>query len=201
MWFYKFVSYLFHPVFIPFFGTCLYFLIFPLNIDSYQIKIILTYLFLGTVVAPILFLSLLKHFKLIENFQIPNVSDRKLPILFFLLVSFTATKILSSYRILPDLTIMFIGITFISLIVYFLISIKFKISLHAISIGSVIGVILALSKLYRMNLIFLISILFLIAGIIITARLKLKAHNKLEVYVGFIIGIILQYGLYYYYSI
>jgi hypothetical protein len=201
MWFYKFISYLFHPVFIPFFGTCLYFLIFPLNIDSYQVQVVLTYIFLGTVLAPLLFLKVLKHFKLIENFQIPSVNDRKLPSLFFLLVSFAATKILSSYRILPDLTIMFIGITFISLIAYFFISLKFKISLHAISIGGVIGVILALSKLYRMNLIFLISILFLIAGIIITSRLKLKAHNNLEVYLGFTIGIILQYGIFYYYSI
>jgi len=176
-------------------------MIFPLNIDSYQVQVVLTYIFLGTVLVPLLFLKFLKHFKLIENFQIPSVSDRKLPLLFFLLVSFTATKILSSYRILPDLTIMFIGITFISLIAYFSISLKFKISLHAISIGGVIGVILALSKLYRMNLIFLISILFLIAGIIITSRLKLRAHSNLEVYLGFLIGIILQYGIFYYYSI
>jgi hypothetical protein len=201
MWFYKFVSYLFHPVFIPFYGTCLYFLVFPLNIDSYQVQIILTYIFLGTVVLPILFLKLLKHFKLIESFQIPSVNERKLPILFFLLISFTATKFLSSYRILPDLTIMFIGITFISLIAYFFISLKFKISLHAISIGGVIGVILALSKLYRMNLILLISILFLIAGIIMSSRLKLRVHSNLEVYLGFTIGIILQYGIFYYYSI
>ncbi|MDP3352759.1 MAG: hypothetical protein Q8S44_03350 [Flavobacteriaceae bacterium] len=201
MWFYKFISYLFHPVFIPFFGTCLYFLIFPLNIDSYQVQIILTYIFLGTVVVPTLFLRLLKHFKLIESFQIPSVNERKLPILFFLLISFLATKILSSYRILPDLTIMFIGITFISLIAYFFISLKFKISLHAISIGGVIGVILALSKLYRMNLIFLISILFLIAGIIISSRLKLRVHSNLEVYLGFVLGITIQYGIFYYYSI
>lgn len=201
MWFYKFISYLFHPVFIPFFGTCLYFYIFPLNIDSYQVQLILTYIFLGTVITPLLFLRLLKHFKLIENFQIPSVNERKLPILFFLLIAFTATKILSSYRILPDLTIMFIGITFITLIAYFFISLKFKISLHAISIGGVIGVVLALSKLYRMNLIFLISILFIIAGIIINSRLRLRAHNSLEVYLGFILGISLQYGIFYYYSI
>lgn len=201
MWFYKFVSYLFHPVFIPFFGSCLYFLIFPLNVDSYQVQTILTYIFFGTVILPILFLWLLKRFKLIQNFQIPSVNERKLPLLFFLLVSFIATKTLSSYRVLPDLTIMFIGITFISLIAYFFISLKFKISLHAISIGGVIGVILALSEIYRMNLIFLISILFLIAGIIITSRLKLKAHSNLEVYLGFTIGLILQFGIFYYYSI
>lgn len=201
MWFYKFISYLFHPVFIPFFGTCLYFSIFQHIENAYQVELILTYIFLGTVMVPILFLWLLKYFKLIQNFQIPTVRERRLPLLFFLLVSFLATKLLSSYRILPDLTIMFIGITFISLIAYLFISFQFKISLHAISIGGVIGVILALSKLYNMNLILLISTLFIIAGIILTSRLKLKAHSNLEVYLGFLTGIILQYGIFYYYSI
>ena len=201
MWFYKFISYLFHPVFIPFFGTCLYFGVFPHNENAYQVKLILTSILLGTVMVPMLFLWVLKHFKLIQNFQIPSVKERKLPLLFFLFVSFLATKLLSSYRILPDLTIMFIGIAFISLIAYILISLSFKISLHAISIGGVIGVILALSKLYNMNLILLISILFIIAGTILTSRLKLKAHSNLEVYLGFLTGIILQYGIFYYYSI
>lgn len=201
MWFYKFISYLFHPVFFPFFGSCLYFSIFTPNVDSYQVGLILTCIFLGSVIVPILFLWMLKYFKLIQNFQIPSVNERKLPLLFFLLVSFLITKILSSFRILPDLTIMFIGITFISLIAYILISFRFKISLHAISIGGVIGVILALSRLYNMNLILLISILIMIAGIILTSRLKLKAHTDIEVYVGFLAGVILQYGIFYYYSI
>ncbi|MDP2088720.1 MAG: hypothetical protein Q8J84_04900 [Flavobacteriaceae bacterium] len=201
MWFYKFISYLFHPVFIPFYGSCLYFNIFPHSKNSYQVQLILIYLFLGTVLIPMLFLWILKYFKLIQNFQIPSVSERRLPLLFFLFVSFSASKFLSTYRILPDLTIMFIGITFIALIAYLLISFRFKISLHAISIGGVMGVILALSKLYSMNLIMLISILFIIAGIILTSRLKLKAHSNLEVYLGFLTGIILQYGIFYYYSI
>lgn len=201
MWFYKFISYIFHPVFIPFFGSCLYFYIFPHNESDYQVQLILSYLFLGTVVIPILFLWLLKHFKLIQTFQIPSVRERRLPLLFFLLVSFLATKLLSNYRILPDLTIMFIGITFVSLIAYVLISFRFKISLHAISIGGVIGVILALSRLYNMNLILIISTLFVLAGIILTARLCLKAHTNTEVYLGFFTGILLQYGIFYYYSI
>lgn len=201
MWFYKFISYIFHPVFIPFFGSCLYFYIFPHNESDYQVQLILSYLFLGTVVIPILFLWLLKHFKLIQTFQIPSVRERRLPLLFFLLVSFLATKLLSNYRILPDLTIMFIGITFVSLIAYVLISFRFKISLHAISIGGVIGVILSLSRLYNMNLILIISTLFVLAGIILTARLCLKAHTNTEVYLGFFTGILLQYGIFYYYSI
>lgn len=201
MWFYKLVSYLFHPVFMPFYGTVLYFYVFPHSESNYQVQLILTYIFGGMVVVPILFLWLLKYFKLIQNFQIPSIQERRLPLLFFLLISFIATKILSSYRILPDLTIMFIGITFISLIAYVLITLRFKISLHAISIGGTIGVILALSKLYTMNLTFLISILFMLAGIILTARLLLRAHTNVEVYIGFLSGLLIQYGIFYYYSI
>ncbi|MDO9262003.1 MAG: hypothetical protein Q7U08_08695 [Flavobacteriaceae bacterium] len=201
MWFYKLISYLFHPVFLPFYGAVLYFNVFPHTENPYQVQQILIYIFLGTVLLPILFLSMLKYFKLIQNFQIPSINERRLPLLFFLLISFLTSKFLSTYRMLPDLTIMFIGITFIALIAYVLISFRFKISLHAISIGGVIGVILALSKLYNMNLILLISLLFMLSGIILTARLSLKAHNNLEVYLGFLMGIFLQYGIFYYYSI
>ncbi len=201
MWFYKFISYLFHPVFLPFYGVALYFNIFPHQENLYQIQLILLYVFLGTVLLPILFLSVLKYFKLIQNFQIPSVNERRLPLLFFLLIAFLVSKFLSTYRILPDLTIMFIGITFIALISYVLISVRFKISLHAMSIGGVIGVMLALSNLYNMNLILLISILFLLAGLILTARLKLHAHSNLEVYLGFLSGVFIQYGIFYYYSI
>ena len=201
MWVYKFISYLFHPVFLPFYGTILYFNVFPHAQNSYQVQQILSFLFLGTILLPILFLSILKYFKLIQNFQIPSVNERRLPLLLFLLILFLASKFLSTYRLLPDLTIMFIGITFIALIAYVLISFRFKISLHAISIGGIICVILALSKIYNMNLIMLISILFMLAGIILTARLTLKAHSNLEVYLGFLVGIFLQYGIFYYYSI
>ena len=201
MWFYKLISYLFHPVFLPFYGAVLYFNVFPHSENPYQVQQILIYIFLGTVLLPILFLSVLKYFKLTQNFQIPSVNERRLPLLFFLLISFLASKFLSTYRMLPDLTIMFIGITFIALIAYVLISFRFRISLHAISIGGVIGVILALSKIYNMNLILLISILFMLAGIILTARLSLKAHSNLEVYLGFLVGIFLQYGIFFYYSI
>jgi hypothetical protein len=186
---------------MPFYGTVLYFLVFLQGENTYQIQLILIYIFAGTVLIPILFLWILKYFKLIKTFQIPNIQERRLPLLFMLFISFIATKILSSYRVLPDLTIMFIGITFITLIAYFLISFRFKISLHAISIGGTIGVVLALSKLYNMNLLVLVSFLFLLTGIILASRLKLKAHTNFEIYTGFFVGIFTQYGIFLYYSI
>lgn len=201
MWFYKFISYIFHPVFLPFYGCVLYFSVFPHQENEFQVRYLLIFLFSATIILPIIFLSILKYFKLIQNYQIPNINERRLPLLFYFFLCFLIAKYFSAYRLLPDLTIMFIGITFITLVAYILISLKFKISLHAISIGGIIGVVLSLSKIYAMNLMMLISTLFMIAGIILSARLALKAHNQLEVYFGFIAGIAIQYGIYVYYSI
>ncbi|MBS3992085.1 MAG: hypothetical protein KGZ87_00030 [Bacteroidetes bacterium] len=200
-WFYKFISYLFHPVYVPFYGTVLYFYIFPHSQTTYQVQLILSLIFIGTALLPISFILLLKQFKLVESIQIPSIKERRLPLLFFLFVAFMATKLLSTYRYLPDLTIMFIGISFVTLIAYILITLRFKLSLHAASIGGIIGVVLALSKLYTMNLIILLSILFLLAGLILTSRLQLKAHSTKEVYLGFLIGVLTQYGIFFYYSI
>lgn len=200
-WFYKFISYLFHPVYLPFYGTVLYFYIFPHSQTTYQVQLILSLIFIGTAVLPISFILILKQFKLVESIQIPSVKERKLPLLFFLFVAFMATKILSTYRYLPDVTIMFIGISFITLIAYIFITLRFKISLHAASIGGVIGVVLALSKLYNMNLLVLLSALFLLSGLILTSRLQLKAHSNIEIYLGFLLGVFTQYAIFYYYSI
>lgn len=200
-WFYKFISYLFHPVYLPFYGTVLYFYIFPHSQTTYQVQLILSLIFIGTAVLPISFILILKQFKLVESIQIPSVKERKLPLLFFLFVAFMATKILSTYRYLPDVTIMFIGISFITLIAYIFITLRFKISLHAASIGGVIGVVLALSKLYNMNLLVLLSVLFLLSGLILTSRLQLKAHSNIEIYLGFLLGVFTQYAIFYYYSI
>lgn len=201
MWFYKFISYLFHPVYIPFYGSVLYFFIFPHTQTMHQVQLILSMILVGTAVIPITFILVLKQFKLVQSIQIPSINERRLPLLFFLFIAFMATKILSTYRYLPDLTVMFIGISFVTLMAYILITLRFKISLHAASIGGVIGVVLALSKLYNMNLLLLISVLFILSGVILTSRLKLKAHSSAEVYLGFLLGIITQYGIYFYYSI
>ena len=71
-----------------------------------------------------------------------------------------------------------------------IISLKWKISFHMISIGGLIGIILSVSirLIIDLQLILLISIL--LAGLLGFAQLYLNKHKAIQVYVGFGFGLL-----------
>ena len=66
-----------------------------------------------------------------------------------------------------------------------------KISLHMLGVGGLIGVLVSLQYLYG-GLSSMIIYFMLIAGITAMARIYLKAHNHSQIYVGFIVGFIIE---------
>ena len=62
-----------------------------------------------------------------------------------------------------------------------------KISLHLLAIGGVVGVFIAL-QLMEGGILYVLLIFILLSGILGVARIKQKAHNHTQVYVGFLLG-------------
>ncbi|MCK4288907.1 MAG: hypothetical protein KAW86_06865, partial [Bacteroidales bacterium] len=79
------------------------------------------------------------------------------------------------------------GATFL-LIITLIINFFWKISIHMIGIGGMLGTLIGLSFLWMIDIPFLIILLILCSGITGFARLKLNAHNPAQVYTGFVIG-------------
>jgi hypothetical protein len=69
-----------------------------------------------------------------------------------------------------------------------IISKYWKISLHLLGIGGLVGVLIALEIIYG-NLQHLIIIFILLSGVLAMARIKEKAHNYPQVYIGFLGGL------------
>jgi len=69
-----------------------------------------------------------------------------------------------------------------------IISKYWKISLHLLGIGGLVGVLIALEIIYG-DLQHLIIIFILLSGVLAMARIKEKAHNYLQVYIGFLGGL------------
>jgi hypothetical protein len=63
-----------------------------------------------------------------------------------------------------------------------------KISLHLLAIGGVVGIFIAL-QLMEGGVLYLLLIFILLSGILGVARIKQKAHNHTQVYVGFLLGV------------
>lgn len=197
MKFYKFVSYIFHPVLIPIVCTLLYFIIIPNHIPRNFAYWVLIIVFATTYIFPLLLLYFLKKVKLIENYHLSSINERKFPIFFFTALTLFLGIRLLKFNAVDLLAFSFFGCALALSISFILLFIKIKTSLHTLGISGLIGFISIISYEYKINLLVLLIILFLIFGIIATSRLKLQAHKTSEVLIGFIIGLLSQLIIYF----
>lgn len=193
MFFYKFISYVLHPLLFSFMGSFLYLYLTPKHIVKEQEYIILFVVFVSTYIIPVLLLALLKKVKLIDDYHLKTINERKFPILFFIMLSFLIGRALIGIGIVDLLAFSFFGVAFALSFTYLLFNIKIKTSLHMLGIGGIIGFVMVISYEYQLNFNALLAGLFILAGLIGVSRLGLNAHRPKEVYIGFILGIISQW--------
>ncbi len=199
MKFFRFISFVFHPLLFSFIGTFLYLLLSPIHVAKKQEYIILTIIFISTYILPIFLLMILKKMKIIDSYYLKTIEERKFPTIFFIMLSMMIGKMLLNIRLVDLLAYSFFGIALALTISYFLFIKSIKTSLHTMGIGGIIGFILVMSYEYQLNFTIIVSLLFILAGLIGVSRLKLHAHNSSEVYLGFIIGMITQFISYQFY--
>ncbi len=192
MQFFKFISYVFHPLLFSFIGSFLYLLLTPKHIAKQQEYIILIIIFISTYILPIFLLALLKKMDLIKSYHLDTIEERKFPILFFVILSFMIGKMLLNIQIVDLLAYSFFGIALALSFTYLLFYTKIKTSLHTLGMGGIIGFIIIMSIEYQLNFNLIIAALFILTGLIAVSRLKLKAHLAKEVYTGFFLGIVTQ---------
>lgn len=193
MLFFKFISYLLHPLLFSFIGTFLYLYLSPEHMVKQQEYIILLIVFVSTYIIPILLLTLLKKVNLITDYHLRTIEERKFPILFFIILSFLIGRTLLNIRIVDLLAFSFFGIAFGLSLTYLFFALKIKSSLHMLGMGGIIGFVMIMSFEYQLNFNALLASLFLVAGLIGVARLSLKAHSPAEVYIGFLVGVVSQW--------
>lgn len=193
---YKLISIIFHPILLPLVATLIFFIIDQPILDN-QIKYrLLIIIGTATYLIPIVLLALLKKRKLIQSFEVKGIQERKIPILFMIVLFFFLGKTLISIDEIFFLSILFLGSSLSLCVCYFTFIKNQKTSLHMIGIASLLAFIILYSITTHKNLLPLIAIIFIIAGIIAYARIKLKAHTLTEINLGFIIGFVSQVILY-----
>ncbi len=188
----KSASYIFHPLWMPFLGSLLYFFITPRFFPLPLIKAKLLAIAITTLFIPIVFYFLLKNLGKAESMFLSDVRERRWPLFFFtLLISLNLYQILDVYNY-PALYYFFVGILFSAITGLILAFLDLKISLHMVGLSGITMFVIALSIFYRINLIYSIAFLFAALGLTATSRLQLKAHTPLELILGFVIGVLPQ---------
>ncbi len=184
----KFLSYTFHPIVIPTLTVLILFIGIDPGKGQESDLTTLAVVFFFSYVIPVIVLLVLKQNGTIDSLSIPNVAQRKIPLMLGTLIS----VILYSYSllILGDLylTFYFLGCIVSSLLLYAGQIRGFKISIHMTGISSLLGFLVMISFYSKMNLLPYIMTLILLTGLIAFSRLRLNAHTNKELIVGTIVG-------------
>jgi len=158
-------------------------------------QLLFIYLILAfyTIVLPLISVLFLIRIKHVYSLEMMDSKERPLP-LFFAAI-FTALAYYRLEEILlftPILKSEIIG-SIIILMLASVISLWWKISLHMLAIGGATGIIVALNSLFGGGAEAVMLFVFL-SGMLAMSRLKEKAHDKSQIYLGFLLGFIIELG-------
>ena len=196
-----FLSYLFHPVFIPLFVAYFILYVHPLvfvgfsDSDKLRTFIIVA---LNLVFFPLISVLLLKALGFIDSIFLKTQKDRIIPYIacgIFFFWTYTVFKGQTQYPVLWNAYIL--GI-FIAASVALIANIYFKVSMHAIGMGGWLGYFLYIALHNSMFMTWPLCLVILITGVVSTARLILNQHSPFDIYAGLAIGFLSQFAAIYF---
>lgn len=190
----SFISILLHPLFITFYGILLLFVytdfqyIFARHFAWFMIPV-----FIFSCLIPALSIFLLKKAGYISNYGLDRKEERLLPFL----ITFMSYLVLYFYFYKAGLYNWFLSVLLVPLILLLIVgtvNLYWKISAHMTSIGALLGTVFSVSyNIKGLNPYGLFIILIILAGALGVSRLVLRKHTPAQVYIGFLIGLVVSY--------
>ncbi|HEX5003355.1 MAG TPA: hypothetical protein VFW78_12740 [Bacteroidia bacterium] len=194
-YFSRFLSYVLHPLLMPFYAVLILF-----NLNTYlafsttiQLQhLVLLIVFITTLAFPLLSTLLLLKNGTIQSLEMETARERRSPFLFaavcylicyYLLYKLPVSRLLGTMVLAAALTL------FISLVLSF----RYKVSIHMIGIGGLSGVLFGIGQVLQADVMTPLLICILVAGFLGTARLLLNAHSPGQIYSGFLIGFVTEW--------
>lgn len=195
----QFISLVLHPLLMPSYTFGILFLFIPEAIMPLTV-ITLPFLFITTFIIPLLSVSMLKFTGTISSLRLEHRSERFTPFL-FVTIFYGITSYMFIYKIQVNdaVAIMLLATTLLILLLT-IITLKFKISIHAAGISGVVGFLVYYGIHFpSFQLVVLIVCGILMAGLAMSSRLYLQAHRTNEVLLGSLLGVSISFfGLYFF---
>ncbi len=192
----KFISYVFHPLFIPLY-VCWYLVFihhgFFAGFGDKAKTWVMLRIALNMVFFPALTVLLLKGVGFIESIFLRNQRDRIIPYMAAGVFFFWMYLVFRNQPDVPKILTAFTFGVFLTSSVSLIANIYFKISMHAVGCGGMIGLMIVVlnhnaSSPFTLPLI----IAILITGIVCTSRLIVSDHTQKDIYLGLFCGFVCQ---------
>jgi membrane-associated phospholipid phosphatase len=193
-----FFSYLFHPIFIATFGVLIYFLLSTGYFNYQTIYLYVIQTLIITVFIPLAIFYFLITINKIDSIMIANVSQRKTPLT--IQIGLFVTLFLKSFTLefSPPLFYFFLGSSISSLLALGLVFYNRKISLHMLGMSSLTFFGIAVMIYFGNKNIVIPTLLIFCNGLVAASRLEMKAHTPTELILGYLVGILPQVLLSFY---
>ena len=187
------ISILFHPLFIPVYVS--WFLIyvnpiFPAFTAKDKGVLLVRFMVMYTL-FPLATVLLTRGLGFIESIYLRTQKDRIIPYIACGVYYFWMWYVLRN-QLFPKELVMFTLAIFLASSGGLLANSYIKVSMHAISLGVMVTFMLLMAFLSPASFGFYLGVAFLIAGVVGSARLINNDHYPIEVYAGFIVGILSQ---------
>ena len=207
------LSVIFHPLLIPSYMLLLLLLINPYLFGVSQVsddgsKLLLLLVFLYTFFLPAASLAVMYFLGMFSDINMPSRQDRIGPFLVTGMLYLWVYYNFSQNGQIPPAFVSFMLGTVIALFMAFIINIFSKISVHAVGMGGLVGMVVITLILFsygsftvtvrglgpvEVSMISLLIAVVVIAGLVGTARLLLKAHEPKDVWGGYLVGFAAQF--------
>lgn len=188
----KSASYVFHPLWMPFAGTFIYFLVTPRFFPYEVVKAKLMAIAIMTIFIPIVYYFMLRTLGKVSDHLMKEVKERKWPLLFYAGLDFIILRYVLNNFDYPELYYFFFGILISALLGLFLLFLNIKASLHMTGLGGLTLFLFFLSLHFNLHLIYTMSFMVAMIGLTASSRLHYKAHTMNELLIGLLTGMIPQ---------
>lgn len=191
-------SYVFHPMFISVYAVFLYFFLTDRYHSYQELFLIMVQIIILTILIPISIFYFLMTLGKADSIMIKQISQRKIPLFVNALLLYILITQSIRVEIIPELYYFFFGALASTILTFLLIFANLKASIHMVGISALTVFIIGFSLHTQTNHIYLIASFLLITGFVATSRLSMKAHDSKELIAGFLVGVLPQISLLYF---
>jgi len=185
----KIIAVVFHPLMMPVYGMAIIFSAptllgyLPFNVK----KLLLLIMLVNNILLPLSFLPFFIHRNIITSWAITERKERNIPLIITTILYCITSFIIFRLPIPLFLKSFIFASAFLSFMIT-LINLWWKISLHSVGAGALIGLVLMLSLKMLTPLDWYLISVIIAGGLILSSRLKLNIHNPQQVWVGLFAG-------------
>lgn len=185
----KIITIIFHPLLMPVYGMTIIFSAptlfgyLPFNVK----KLLFLIMLINNVFLPLSLLPFFMHMKVISSWSVSERKERNIPLIITTILYGATSFIILRFPIPLFLKSFIFGTAFLSVIVT-VINFWWKISLHSVGAGGLIGLVLILSLKMLTPLEWYLIPAIITGGLVLSSRLKLNLHNPQQVWIGLFTG-------------